>query len=87
MIQLAHKNVKEKIAIALLIFAKFYNYTGKNSFTIHFSRQEIADFTGTTKEQVSKVLKYFETDVLIKCKAKKFSYLNIAELNKIAFSL
>lgn len=87
MIQLAHKNVKEKIAIALLIFAKFYNYTGKNSFTIHFSRQEIADFTGTTKEQVSKVLKDFETDVLIKCKAKKFSYLNIAELNKIAFSL
>lgn len=84
MIHLAHKTVKEKIAIAFLNFSKFYNYTGKNSFTIHFSRQEIADFTGTSKEQVSRIIKDFENEKLIKCKAKKVFYLNVEGLKNIA---
>ncbi len=86
MIHLAHKSVREKIAIALLMFANYYNYTGKKSFTIHFGRQEIADFTGTTKEQVSKVLKDFKKESLIKCKAKQINYLNLSQLEKIAYS-
>jgi CRP-like cAMP-binding protein len=81
---LAHRSVKEKVAKALLVFADFYNYQQNKSFKIHFGRDEIADFTCTTKEQVSKTIHEFIKSKLIKCKAKTFYYLNITELKKIA---
>ncbi|MBI2729554.1 MAG: Crp/Fnr family transcriptional regulator [Sphingobacteriales bacterium] len=78
---LAHKTVREKIAEALLIFARVYGYENKRrSFSIHFCRQDIADLTGTTKEQVSKTLNDFEKEKLVKCSAKKFTYIDINSL-------
>ncbi len=84
MIFLAHKTVREKVAIALQKLAKIYHYNGKTSFKIHFNRLEIADFAGTTKEQVSKILNEYIDLGLVKCKAKTFYYLNIPELQKIS---
>lgn len=84
-INLAHKTVREKIAEALLLLAEAYQYEEKKqSFRISFCRQDIADLAGTTKEQVSKIVKDFEKEGLIKCAAKKFSYLNIAMLRSIS---
>ena len=84
-VQLAHKSVREKIAEALLVFARIYDYDKKSkSFYIDFCRQEIADLTGTTKEQVSKTLNDFEKEKLIKCRAKKFSYMALNSLRCIA---
>lgn len=82
---LAHKTVREKVAEALLLFARLYNYEIKRqSFSIHFCRQDIADLTGTTKEQVSKTLNDFEKEKLVKCSAKKFLYLDTNSLRHIA---
>lgn len=82
---LAHKTVREKVAEALLLFARIYDYEKKGqSFSIHFCRQDIADLTGTTKEQVSKTLKDFEKEKLIKCSAKKFTYIDINSLRLIS---
>ena len=84
-VNLAHKTVREKIAEALLQLAEAYQYEEKKqSFRISLCRQDIADLAGTTKEQVSKVLKDFEKEGLIKCAAKKFSYLNTARLRGIS---
>ena len=84
-INLAHKTVREKIGEALLTFAKVYKYEeNKHPFRIHFSRQDIADFTGTTNEQVSKTLNDFEKENLIKLVAKKINYLNIETLRAIS---
>ncbi|MBX3242162.1 MAG: Crp/Fnr family transcriptional regulator [Chitinophagaceae bacterium] len=84
-INLAHKTVREKIAEALLLLAEAYQYEEKKqSFRISFCRQDIADLAGTTKEQVSKILKDFEKEGLIKCAAKKFSYLHTAMLRNIS---
>ena len=84
-VNLAHKTVREKVAEALLLIARLYDYEKKQqSFRIHFCRQDIADLTGTTKEQVSKVLNDFENEKLVKCKAKKFSYLAIDSLHQIS---
>lgn len=84
-VSLAHKTVKEKLAEALLLFARVYDYEKKRqSFRIHFCRQDIADLTGTTKEQVSKTLNDFEKEKLIKCNAKKFTWLNIDSLRCIS---
>ncbi|MCZ2223187.1 MAG: Crp/Fnr family transcriptional regulator [Chitinophagales bacterium] len=81
---LAHKSVREKIAEALLLLAETYQYEEKKqSFRISLCRQDIADLVGTTKEQVSKVLKEFEKEGLIKCTAKKFNYLNLSSLRSL----
>lgn len=86
-VNIAHKSVREKVAEALLLLSKWYEYEQKKqSFRIHFCRQDIADFSGTTREQVSKTLKDFEKEKLIKCTAKKFTYLNTELLRKIAES-
>lgn len=80
-VNLAIKNVRENLAEALLMLAEVYQYEGEyQSFKINFQRQDIADMIGTTKEQVSKILKDFEKEGLIKCKAKKFQYLNVKGL-------
>jgi len=81
-LDLAHKSVREKIAEALLLLANTYQYEEKKqSFKISLCRQDIADLVSTTKEQVSKVLKDFEKEGLIKYSAKKFNYLNIPKLS------
>jgi len=84
---LAHKSVKEKIAEALVLLAETYQYEErKQSFRISLCRQDIADLVGSTKEQVSKILKEFEKDGLIKYTAKKFNYLNIGQLRSMIVS-
>jgi CRP/FNR family transcriptional regulator len=84
-VNLAHKTVREKVADAILTFAKFYEYEKNHkSFKIHFCRQDIADLTGTTKEQVSKTLNDFEKEKIIKCTAKRFTWLNVNELYRIS---
>ena len=82
---LALKSVRENLAEALLMLAEVYRYEDKNqSFSINFCRQDIANLIGTTKEQVSKILKDFEKEGLIKCTAKKFHFLNIEGLLALA---
>lgn len=84
-INLAHKTVREKVAQAILLLAETYGYEEKKqSFSISFCRQDIADLAGTTKEQVSKIFNDFEREKLIKCTAKKFNYLNLEVLQKIS---
>ncbi|MCC6448910.1 MAG: Crp/Fnr family transcriptional regulator [Chitinophagaceae bacterium] len=84
-LHLAHKTVREKVAEALLLLSEFYNYQEQlKTFRINFCRTDIANIAGTTKEQVSKTLKDFEREKLIKCIAKKFSYLNIEKLQDLS---
>lgn len=84
-VNLAHKTVREKVAESLLLIADVYQYKEKKqSFRISLCRQDIADLAGTTKEQVSKVLKDFEKEGLIKCAAKKFNYVNTDSLRIIS---
>lgn len=81
---LANKTVREKVAESILLFADFYEYEEKKkSFKINFCRLDIANLAGTTKEQVSKIMKDFERENLIKCTAKKFNYLNIEGLQAL----
>lgn len=86
-LQLAHYSVREKVAQALLQMAHIHEYNEKKqSFRTEFGRQDLADLAGTTKEQVSKVMKDFEKEKLIKYTGKKFTYLNIQLLHYAAGS-
>jgi CRP/FNR family transcriptional regulator len=87
-IHLVHKTVREKIAGVLLHIAEVYNYkTQVNGIRIHLTRQEIADLTGSTKEQVSKVLMDFKKEKLIKFRAKHFQFFDIENLKKVAVEI
>jgi CRP-like cAMP-binding protein len=80
-VHLVHKTVREKIASVLLHIAEVYNYSQKvNGIHIHLTRQEIADLTGTTKEQVSKILMDFKNEKLIKFRAKHFKFFDLKKL-------
>lgn len=84
-VNLAHKSVREKVAEALLLLATTFQYDEKKQpFKISLCRQDIADLAGTTKEQVSKILKDFEKENFIKCSAKKFNYINLDSLRSIS---
>lgn len=84
-VNLAHKTVRERIAESLLLLAVVYHYEeNKHGFRIGFGRQDIADLAGTTKEQVSKILKDFEKEGLVKFAAKKFNYLNTKMLQNVS---
>lgn len=84
-IQLVQMNVREKIADALLHIAEVYNLKEKGEpVEIALSRQEISDMTGTTKEQVSKIISEFKNDGFIDAHGKKISILNYNKLKAIA---
>lgn len=83
---LVQKNVREKIAYILLYIAGIYKYnTQATGIHIHLTRQDMADLTGTTKEQVSKILTDFKNEKLINYRAKRFKFFDLEKLRAIAF--
>lgn len=83
--RLARNTVRENLADALLMLSDIYcNDKDDNSFEICFHRQDIADLIGTTKQQVSKNLKDFEKEGIIKISAKKFHFIDIETLRLIS---
>ncbi len=82
---IAYKSVREKVADTLLAIAEIYDYAEKRkSFRISFSRADIAELIGTTKEQVSKILNDFGNENVIRFKARKFSFLDLNRLQAIS---
>ncbi len=85
LLQIAHLNVKEKVAEILVHLAEAYNYReGGPAIRVHVNRQDMANFAGTTKEQVSKIIAQFSHEHLVRCRAKQFQFFNIEGLKKIA---
>ncbi len=85
LLQIAHLNVKEKVAEILVHVAEAYNYQeGGPAIRVHINRQDMANFAGTTKEQVSKIIAQLGNEELVKCRAKQFQFFNIEGLKRIA---
>ena len=81
---LAYKSVKEKVAEAILLVSGVYEYHVKRkSFNIDLSRQDFADLTGTTKEQVSKYYGEFESLDIIAAKGRLLHVKNMEKLEEI----
>lgn len=77
--KIAHMNVRERVIDTLLyIHRKF----GQNSGVIELdlSRKEIADFAGTTDEQVIRVISSLKKENLISSVGKKIGLLQIDKL-------
>jgi CRP-like cAMP-binding protein len=78
---LAHMNVREKVVDALLYVNRKFGQ--KNGYLrIMLSRKEIADFAGTTEEQVIRVISALKKEELIVCDGKKLGIPDVDILKK-----
>lgn len=77
----AHMTVREKVIDAILYFNRKFGL--KNSFlNIPLSRKDIADFAGTTEEQVIRNLSALKKEGVINTNGKKIGITNLDKLKK-----
>jgi CRP-like cAMP-binding protein len=79
--KIAQMNVRERVIDSLLyLHKKFGQPTGM--IDIVLSRRDIADFTGTTEEQVIRVISSLKKELLIKTIGKKICLKNIEKMQQ-----
>jgi CRP/FNR family transcriptional regulator, anaerobic regulatory protein len=77
--KIAQMNVRERVIDTLLyIYRKFGQSNGV--IEVELSRRDIADFAGTTEEQVIRVISSLKKDQLIKTVGKKIGLLQVEKL-------
>jgi CRP/FNR family transcriptional regulator, anaerobic regulatory protein len=81
---LSHMSVVERIADCLLMLQDTFGTKPKGAVNITLSRQEIADYAGTTKEQVSKALSDFKKDGIIDLVVKEIIILDEPKLRAVS---
>ena len=81
-ISIAHKQSNGRIAdILLFLTEKIYQ---NRSFSLSLSRQELAEFAGCSKEQITHTLQSFSSEGIICVSGKKVEILDIDRLYKIS---
>lgn len=79
--KIAHMNVRERVVDTLLYIHRKFGQS--NDFIdVDLSRRDIADFAGTTEEQVIRVISSLKKEELITTVGKKIGLLKINELRK-----
>ena len=77
--KIAHMNVRERVVDTLLYIHRKFGQK-KGVIEIDLSRQELADFAGTTDEQVIRVISSLKKESLIRTVGKKIELLDIEKL-------
>jgi CRP/FNR family transcriptional regulator len=84
-VSLSQKNVRERMAEALLFFKATYGYEpDEKTLAVQLSREEIADFVGTSTESAIRLLSEFNNDKIIELVGKKIKIINPEKLTKTA---
>lgn len=84
-ISLSQKNVRERVAEALLLLKATYGFEkDEQTINVQLSREEIADFVGTSTESTIRLLSEFNTGKIIELSGKKIKILNYDKLSKTA---
>jgi CRP-like cAMP-binding protein len=84
-VSLSQKNVRERMAEALLFLKATYGFDpdGK-TINVALSREEIADYVGTSTESAIRFLSEFNQDKIVQLFGKKIKILNLPLLIKTA---
>lgn len=77
----AQMTVREKVIDAILYMNRKFGQT-KGLLNIQLSRREIADFAGTTDEQVTRIISSLKKEKLIKVSGKKIGIVDVTALKK-----
>lgn len=84
-VSLSQKNVRERMAEALLFLKATYGLADDGeTLNVQLSREEIADYVGTSTESAIRQLSEFNTEGLVELAGKKIKLKNIARLLKTA---
>ena len=74
-------NVRERVVDTLLYLHKKFGQQN-NQINISLSRKEIADFAGTTDEQVTRIYSSLKKEGLIEITNKKINILQLEKLQR-----
>ncbi len=84
-ISMSQKNVRERVAEALLLFKAVYGMeSDQKTIQIKLSREEIADYVGTSTETAIRFLSELNSDKIIATEGKKIRILDLARLQRTA---
>ena len=84
-VSLSQKNVRERMAEALLFLKATYGFEDdQKTLNVTLSREEIADYVGTSTESCIRLLSEFNQDKIIAINGKKISIINLPLLIQTA---
>jgi CRP-like cAMP-binding protein len=84
-VSLSQKNVRERMAEALLFFKATFGFAADGqTLNVTLSREEIADYVGTSTESAIRLLSEFNQDKIIELEGKKIKIVNLPKLIKTA---
>lgn len=78
----AQMTVREKVIDAFLYILRKFGHDEDGFFRINLSRKEIADFAGTTDEQVIRVISSLKKEGVLKAKGKQLGIVEIEVIKK-----
>lgn len=83
LVSLTQKQMHGRLADVLLFFSdKLFR---SNCFVLPVSRQELGEMSNMTKESVTRILREFESDGIIRLDTKKIQVLNKLRLEELSF--
>ena len=84
-ISLAHKQVRERLAEALLVLCRKFHPEGcKDNNVLQLSREDLANIVGSATETVIRLLSEFREEELVEIKGRKIILKNIRKLKRLA---
>ncbi len=79
---LAQMTVREKVIDTLLYLDRKYGTNHKGYISVILTRKEIADYAGSTSEQVIRIMSALKSEGFLELVGKKIKLLNIEDLRK-----
>ncbi len=83
-IDIAQKNVRERLAEILLLLHKDFGTDKEGTLQILLTREELAGFVGTATESVIRLLSEFKKDKLIELNKRKIKIINFDKLERLS---
>lgn len=81
---LAQKNLRERLALYLVILNERYEEEGISTPKIILPREDLANIIGTTRESLGRLLKEFREDGLIGINKRVIEVINLKKVQEIA---
>ncbi len=80
LINIAYNSLRKRVATALISLVKKFGEEDDAIFSIHFSREDLANIAGTATESLIRTLSDFKNEKLIEIQGSKISVLNKKKL-------
>ena len=77
---LAYNSLRKRVADALITLQQKYQVAGQEKFSIHISREDLANIAGTATESLIRTLSDFKSEKLIEIKDGNIIILNEKKL-------